>query len=62
MMWNVPVDASQAMAKIARRNINNLRYTDDTPLLAKSEEKLKSLWMRMKGRGEKVSLKLNIKN
>ena len=62
MMWNAPVDASQAMAKIAMRNINNLRYADDTSLLAKSEEKLKSLWMRVKGRGEKVSLKLNIKN
>ena len=56
------MDASQAMAKIARRNINNLRYTDDNPLMAKSEEKLKSLLMRVKERGEKISLKLNVKN
>ena len=46
--------------KIARRNINNLRYADDTTLMAESEEELKSLWMKVKEEGEKVGLKLNI--
>ena len=52
---------SQAGIKIARRNINNLRYADDTSLVAESEEKLKSLLMRVKEESEKVGLKLNIK-
>ena len=56
------MDASQAVVKISRRNINNLRYTDDSPLMAESEEKLKSLLMRVKEGSEKVSLKFNIKN
>ena len=50
----------QAGIKIARRNINNLRYADDTTLMAESEEKLKSLLMKMKEENEKVGLKLNI--
>ena len=51
---------SQAGIKIARRNINNLRYADDTTLVAESEEKLKSLLMRVKEESEKICLKLNI--
>ena len=54
------LDEAQAGIKIARRNINNLRYEDDTTLLAESEEELKSLLMRVKGESEKVGLKLNI--
>ena len=61
-MWNAPVDASQAVVKSSRRNINNLRYTDDSPLMAESEEKMKSPLMRVKKGSEKVSLKFNIKN
>ena len=52
--------AVQAGIKIARRNINNLRYADDTTLMAESEEELKSLWMKVKEESEKVGLKLNI--
>ena len=51
---------SQAGIKIARRNINNLRYADDTPLIAESKEELKSLLMKVKEKSEKVSLKINI--
>ena len=59
-MWNAGLDEAQAGIKIARRNINNLRYADDTTLMAESEEELKSLLMKMKKESEKVGLKLNI--
>ena len=59
IMWNARLDESQAGIKIAKRNINNLRYVDDTTLKAESEEELKSLLMRVK-EGQKASLKLNI--
>ena len=59
-MRNPGLDEAQAGIKIARRNINNLRYTDDTTLMAESEEELKSLLMKMKEESEKVGLKLNI--
>ena len=59
-MRNARLDDSQAGFKIARRNINNLRYGDNTALMAESEEELKSLLMRMKEESEKVGLKLNI--
>ena len=59
-MWNASQDEAQAGLKIARRNINNLRYADDTTLTADSEEKLKSLLMKVKEESEKVGLKLNI--
>ena len=59
-MWNAGLDEAQAGIKIARRNINNLRYADDTTLMAESEEELKSLLMKVKVESEKVSLKLNI--
>ena len=59
-MWNAGLDEAQAGIKIARRNINNLRYADDTPLMAESEEKLKSLLMKLKEESEKAGLKLNI--
>ena len=58
-MRNAGLDEAQAGIKIARRNVNNLRYADDTTLMAESEEELKSLLMKMKG-SEKVGLKLNI--
>ena len=60
-MRNAGLDKAQARIKIARRNINNLRYTDDTTLIAKSEEELKSLLMNVKEESEKVGLKLSIK-
>ena len=60
-MQNAWLDESQAGIKIAGRNINNLRYADDTTLMAESEEELKSLLMKVKEEGEKVALKLNIK-
>ena len=60
IMWNARVDEAQAGIKIARRNINNLRYADDTTLMAESEEELKSLLMKVKEGSEKVGLKLNI--
>ena len=60
IMQNDELDESQARIKIARRNINNLRYTDDTTLTAKSKEKLKNLLMRGKEKSEKAGLKLNI--
>ena len=59
-MRNTGLDEVQARIKIARRNINNLRYTDDTTLMAESKEELKSLWMKVKEESEKVGLKLNI--
>ena len=59
-MRNAGLEESQAGIKIARRNINNLRYTDDTTLIAESEEELKSLLMKAKEESEKVGLKLNI--
>ena len=59
-MRNAGLDKAQAGTKIARRNINNLRYADDTTLTAESEEKLKSLLMKEKEESEKVGLKLNI--
>ena len=59
-MRNAGLEETQAGIKIARRNINNLRYADDTTLMAGSEEKLKSLVMKVKEESEKVGLKLNI--
>ena len=59
-MQNAELDEAQAGIKIARRNINNLRYADDTTLLAESEEELKSLLMKVKEESEKVGLNLNI--
>ena len=59
-MRNAGLDESQAGIKIARRNINNLRYADDTTLMAESEEEQKSLLMKVKEESEKVGLKLNI--
>ena len=59
IMWNASLDEAQAGIKIARRNINNLRYADDTTLMAESEE-LKSLLMKVKQESEKLDLKLNI--
>ena len=59
-MRNAGLEEAQAGIKIARRNINNLRYPDDTTLMAESEEKLKSLLMKVKEESEKVGLKLNI--
>ena len=56
-MWKAWLDESQAGIKIARRNINNLRYADDTKLRAESEEELKSLLMKVKEESEKVGLK-----
>ena len=59
-MWNVRLDEAQAGIKTARRNINNLRYTDDVSLMPESEEELKSLLMKVKEESEKTGLKLNI--
>ena len=59
-MGRVRLDESQAGIKIAKRNINSLRYADDTTLIAQSEEELKSLLMRVREEGEKACLKLNI--
>ena len=59
-MRNAGLEEEQAGIKIARRNINNLRYADDTTLMAQSEEELKSLLMKVKEESEKVGLKLNI--
>ena len=61
-MWNARLDVAQAGIKISRRNINNLRYADDTTLMAESEEELKSLLMKVKEESEKVGLKLNSEN
>ena len=60
-MRNAGLEEAQVGIKIARRNINNLRYADDTTLMAESEEELKSLLMQVKEESEKVGLKLNIK-
>ena len=60
IMRNTGLDEPQAGIKIAGRNINNLRYTDDTTLMAESEEELKSLLMKVKEESEKAGLKLNI--
>ena len=59
-MRNAGLDKAQAGIKIARRNINNLRYADDSTLMAENEEELKSLLMQVKEETEKVGLKLNI--
>ena len=59
-MWNARLDEAQAGIKIARRNINNLRYADDTILMAESKEELKNLLMKVKEESEKVGLKLNM--
>ena len=59
-MRNAGLEEAQAGIKIAGRNINNLRYADDTTLIAESEEELKSLLMKVKAESEKVALKLNI--
>ena len=60
MIRNTELDEAQAGIKISRRNINNLRYADDTTLMAENEEELKSVLMKMKEESEKVGLKLNI--
>ena len=59
-MWNARLDEAQAGIKTAGRNINNLRHTDDTTLVAESEEELKSLLIKVKEESEKIGLKLNI--
>ena len=59
-MWNSGLDETQAGIKIAGRNINNLRYTDDTTLMAESEKEIKSLLMKVKEENKKVGLELNI--
>ena len=59
-MWNPGLDEAQAGIKIARRNINNLRYADNTTLMAESKEALKSLLMKVKEENEKAGLKFNI--
>ena len=62
IMWNAELDGAQAGIKIAGRNINNLRYTDDTTLKAENKEEWKNLLMKVKEQSEKVDLKLNIKS
>ena len=59
-MLNARLDEAQAGIKIARRNINNFRYADDTTLMAESKEELKRLWIKVKEESEKAGLKLNI--
>ena len=59
-MWNAGLDESQARIKVVRRNINNLKYGDDTTLMAESKEELKSFLMQVKEESEKAILKLNI--
>ena len=59
-MWNARLDEAQARIKIAGRNINNLRYVDDTTFKAESEEELKSLLMKVREESEKAGLKLNM--
>jgi len=59
IIWNAQLDEAQAGIKIDKRNINNLRYADDTTLMAESEEELKSLLMKVKEESKKVDLKLN---
>ena len=60
IMWNARLDEAQAGNKIAKRNINNLRYADDTTLMAESEEELKRVLMKVKEEREKAGLKFNI--
>ena len=60
IVWNARLDEAQAGIKIARGNINNLRYADDTTLMEESEEELKSLLMKVKKKSEKAALKFNI--
>ena len=60
IIWNAGLDEAQAGIKMVRKNINNLRYADDTTLMAESKEELQSLWMKVKEESEKVGLKLNI--
>ena len=60
IMWNAGLDEAHTGIKIARRNINKLRYSDDITLMAESEEELKSLLMKVKEKSEKAGLKLNI--
>ena len=62
IIQNAGLDELQARIKIAGKNINNLRYADDTTLMAESQEELKSLLMRLKEESEKISIKLNIRN
>ena len=59
-MWNARLDEAQSGIKVARRHINNLRYADDTTLMAESQEELKSLLMKVKEESEKAGLKLNM--
>ena len=59
-MWNFGLDEAQAGIKIARRSINNLRYSDDIALMAENKEEPKSLWMKVKEESEKAGLKVNI--
>ena len=59
-MWNAGLDETQAAIKIAGRNINNLRYADDTTLMAESKEKVKILLIKVKKESENIGLKLNI--
>ena len=59
-MWNAGLEEAQARIKIARWNINNLRYTDNSTLMAESEEEIKSLLMKVKEENEKAGLKFNI--
>ena len=61
-MWNDGLDEAQAGTKFSRRNINDLRYADDTTLIAESKEELKSLLMKVKEESEKAGLKLNSQN
>ena len=61
IMWNAKADEFQGEVKIARRNINNLRYVDDTTLMAETEEEIKSFLKRMKEESERADLRLNIK-
>ena len=61
-MWNANLDHLQGGVKIAGRNTNNLKYADDTTLMAESEEELKSLFMKVREESGKAGLKLNIKN
>ena len=62
IMWNAELDEAQAGIKIARKNVNNLRYVDDNTLMAESKEELKSLLMKVKEESENSGLKLNIQN
>ena len=60
IMWNVRLDESQDGIKIARRNINNLRYADGTTLMEEGEEEIRNLWMKVKADSEKAGLKFKI--